>query len=198
MTKLTKKQIVRGISCEIGEFLIVILAGMWMRIPLEFILLTLLAFVIPRLTIKRAMHYKAQRLCFVWTVVVYMSMVVIAHAGVVLSVFMAAFCALILSGHANIEDATQFAWKPKGQAKYQKEFDYIKYNPMCPDLIAFESRLKAESDNLTLMCYKLIFKDGVSWERAANELKTETQRLTPVVDKIAFGLRLCCPKMPSE
>lgn len=105
------------------------------------------------------------------------------QAGV-LGMILIAFASLVLSGI--------FYWKPKGASNHQKEIDYVKYNPISPDLTTFENKLKSDGDNLTYMTYEYIFKQGLSWEQAASRLQIETPRLTPIVEKVAFGIRLSC------
>jgi hypothetical protein len=106
------------------------------------------------------------------------------------------FFALVLSKRAdvlNFENLKLTQWKPHGQSKYQIELDFIKYNPNNSDLIAFEKRLKDDNDNLTYMCYKYIFKDRLTWAETAERLDIDAPfKLAPIVEKIAFGLRISC------
>lgn len=181
---MTTKQKILGISCELGEFLIVVLAGMWLNISFEYIALTLLAYVIPRLTIGKGMHYKVQRLCFVWTVVVYMSMVVVAHAGIVLSILMAIFTALILSGHANIMDVAQF--KPKGESNYKILMEYIKYKGTSDEFLKAEELLQKRVSPQEYLIFKRILIDGHTWEPIINEFGISPAIIQSALDKCYF------------
>lgn len=175
---------------NIAETLIVFLCGVGLQIQITQIIYIVLVFVISRFVFGEPKHYKSWQKCLIWSTLIFLSLFILANANIAVSILLAVFGALILSGKGDIKDV--FQWQPKGQSKYQKEIDFVKYNPINEDLIAFENRLKSDNDNFTYMCYLYIFKEGMSWEKTANELMTETYKLTSIIDKIAFGIRLSC------
>lgn len=184
------KKYLPSIVFNVAEVLIIYLIGLALSIEPSYCIFIMLTWTIARLLIGKPKHYKAWQKCLIWTTLLFLSLFVVARTELLLSIIMSAFCALIMSGRADIKDA--FMWKPKGESKYQREIEYVKYNPIAQDLIAFEDRLQRDNDNLSLMCYEYIFKQGRSWQEAANDLDTETYKLAPVVEKIAFGIRLSC------
>ena len=69
--------------------------------------------------------------------------------------------------------------------------DYIKYNPLADDLLDFEKKLK-EKDTKLYMLYKYRFKDGKSFSEISNIMDIETNRITELLEKIAFVIRMTC------
>lgn len=153
-----------------------------------------MTFFIASLLIGGKMHFRPWYQCMFWSCHLLIGCCYLYSEDIYLCYLLCILFAYLLSHKADLKD-TDFRisqWKPRNQSKYQKELDYVKYNPISPDLIAFESRLESENDNFTFMCYRYIFKQGMSWDRAAEELQIESKRLCPVIDKIAFGIRLAC------
>lgn len=176
-----------SIVFNVGEMVIIILLGLWLNVDINIIVLIIFCFVIPRLLLGEPKHYKSWQLCLIWTTAAFLSMFVLTKAGIFISIIMTITFAIAVSGKSDYVDL--FLWKPR--SKYHKEIEFVKYNPLNENLTKFEEQLKAY-DNLTYLCYLYIFKERLSWEKTAEKLDTETQRLTPIVDKIAFGLRVSC------
>ena len=104
--------------------------------------------------------------------------------AIILGIIIIAFSCFGVSG--------VFYWKPKNEpSKYQKEKDYIKYNPICPQLLVYENLLKSE-DGQKYLVYKYLFKECITWDKAAELLDMETKRILPIADTVAFGLRVAC------
>lgn len=179
-----------SIIFNIAEFLLVILCGIALKIELHNIIMIILSFVVIRLSIGLPKHYKSWQKCLIWTVLVFNSLFILERVDITISLLLTTFTAIILSGHADIRDT--FMWQRKGESKYTEELEHVKYNPADPRLIAFEERLKADNDNFTLMCYQYIFKQRLTWQETADKLDTETYKLAPTVEKIAFGIRVYC------
>lgn len=185
------RQYMPVIAFNVGELLLVALSGIGLGISLTHIVLVVLAFIAVRFSAGGAMHYKSWKLCLVWSLVVFLSMFVIANVDLLLSIVLAAFCAVILSNRANISD--MFMWKAKSQpGRYHNEISFVQNNQDSPELAEFEARLKADEDTMAYVCYTYIFKQGRSWDKTAQELDTDTPRLAPVVERIAFALRMVC------
>lgn len=184
------KKYLPSIIFNIGEFLIIFLCGFLLKLDLRSVTIIVLSFIVAHLAIGKPKHYKAWQLCLLWTTLVFISLLIVGKADIILASLIAIFNALIVSGRADIKD--MFQWTPRNESKYQKELDFVKYNPSAKSLIEFETMLKQEDDTLTYLCYKYIFKDGKSWQKTAEMLDTDTNRLTPIVDKLAFTIRIFC------
>lgn len=184
------KKYLPSIIFNLGECIVIFLGGLLLKLDVNVITIVVLAFIIARLAIGEPKHYKSWKWCLLWTTIIFMSLFLVGKVDVVIASMIAAFNALIISGKADIKDV--FQWKPRQPSKYQKELDYVKYNPSAKCLVELETKLKQEDDTFTYLCYKYIFKDNCTWQRAAELLDTDTARLAPIVDKIAFTIRMFC------
>ena len=168
------------------ELIVVYLTGKLLNIPNEFIFILMLVFFITRMTFGKPLHYKSPYRCFIMTLLVFLSMFVVFHINLYVSILFTMFDAFILTGKANIED--MFMWNGK-TSKYQDIFDFIKYNPFNKKLLDFEKAL-SEQDNLSYLVYKYRFKDKLTFEEISNRLDLDNPRISEIQDKIAFAFRI--------
>ena len=174
------------IMFNLVEMLVVYLTGKLFNIPNEFIFIIMLLFFITRMTLGRPLHYKSPYRCFIMTTLIFLSMFVVFHVNLYVSILFTVFDAFILTGKANIED--MFMWCGKS-SKYQDIFDYIKYNPFNRKLLDFEKALQ-EQDNLSYLIYKYRFKDRLTFEQISSRLDIDNPRISEIQDNIAFAFRL--------
>ena len=182
------KKYLPSILFNLGEVLVILLGGLLLQLDIKYIAIIVLSFIIGRLVIGEPKHYKAWQLCLLWTTVIFMTLFLVGKIDIVIASLIAIFNALIISGRADISDI--FQWKQKKVSKYEKELEYVKYNPQ--RLAEFENILESENDNFTFLVYKYIFKERMTWQETADKLETGTNRLDPTVDKIAFAIRIYC------
>lgn len=168
------------------EMLVVYLMGRLLNIPNNFIFIIMLLFFITRMTIGRPLHYKSPYRCFIMTLLVFLSMFVIFHVDLFVSILFTIFDAFLLTGNGNIDDL--FMWSGKS-SKYQDIFDFIKYNPFNKKLLDFENALK-EQDNLSYLIYKYRFKDRLTFEEISKKLDIDNPRISEIQDNIAFAFRV--------
>lgn len=181
-----------SIVFNIAEMAIIWLCGLLLKLDSPYIILVVLSFCTTRFMIGKQMHYRQWQKCLLWSTLVFLSLFVLAKAGIVHSALMSIFCALILSNRADIRDMFMFAWKPAGQSKYQTEMDYVIENPNNHAVLKFESKLKNDPNKLDYAVYSYIFKQRLSWGATAELLNLETYQLTPIVDRLAFSLGMLC------
>ena len=144
-------------------------------------------FVMIRISLGGAMHYKSPYKCAIWSLLVFLSLFVLTNVGLIVSIIMAVFCAFILTTKGNIDDA--FMWKGTN-TKYADIEEYIKYNAMETKLIEFESKLKNQ-DNLTFLIYKYRFKDKMTFSEISERLDhLENPRIVEKLEQIAFSFRI--------
>lgn len=177
-----------GILFNVAEFAIIWLLGVWIGICHEHVLLILMAFILMRMTIGKPMHYKMWQKCLIASLLIFLSLFIVAKAHFLIALIMAIFTALILSKHADVRD--MFMWKPRSESRFRAEMDYVQAHELYPAFIEFENRLESDKDQIAFTVYKQIFKQNLSWEQVADNLSIDTQRLTPIVERIAFSLRL--------
>lgn len=174
-----------SILFNVGEFIIIIAIGIGLNVNIENVLLILLAFTLVRQCADQPMHYKAWQLCLVWSTAVFTSMYFVARADAILSVFMSALCALVVSGKFNYQDT--FMWKAKGDSNYKILLDYIKFNGITDEVIDAEILLKQRVTPQEYMLYKRVLMDGggksSAWDSAEIEFDVHRQKIKEALDK---------------
>ena len=175
-----------SIIFNLAEISIIFLAGKMMGIKLEIMLLIFTIFVMIRISLGGAMHYKSPYKCAIWSLLVFLSLFVLTNVGFGVSIIMAIFCAFILTTNGDINDA--FMWKGK-DTKYSDIEEYIKYNSMQTKLIEYEEKLKNQ-DNLTFLIYKYRFKDKMTFAQISERLDLENPRIVEKLNQIAFSFRI--------
>ena len=178
-----------SIIFNLAESLVIILIGFWLNLSTKEILMILLLFSITRMRLGGAMHYKDWYKCLIWSTLVFLSLFVVAHTGMILSIIMTVFCAYILTGKGNINDT--FLWKGNN-TKYSDIEEYIKFNSLSDELIQFEKKLK-DTDNLSFLIYKYRFKEKLTFAEISDKLNgLDNPRISEKLENIAFSLRLYC------
>ena len=180
------KNMLPSIIFNIAEVLVILLAGKLLGLKLEEMIIIMVVFVMIRIRLGNAMHYKSPYKCAIWSLLVFLSLFVLTNVGLPISILMAIFCAVILTGKGNITDA--FQWKGKN-TKYSDIEEYIKYNSMETKLIEYEEKLKNQ-DNLTYLIYKYRFKDKMTFSQISERLDLENPRIVEKLEQIAFSFRI--------
>ena len=175
-----------SIIFNVSEISVIILAGKLLGLKLEIMLMIMCSFVMIRISLGGAMHYKSPYKCAIWSLLVFLSLFVLTNVGFGVSIIMAIFCAFILTTNGKINDA--FMWKGK-DTKYSDIEEYIKYNSMETKLIEYEEKLKNQ-DNLTYLIYKYRFKDKMTFSQISERLELENPRIVEKLNQIAFSFRI--------
>lgn len=184
------KKFLFNLIFNIAETLIIILAGIQLKINIKYLLLILLTFIISRACFGKPLHFKTWYRCLIWSLALLLTLFVILKVDLTLSILFTIFNALIMTGKTNISDI--YLWNPKGTpSKYSDIDEYIKYNEFNDKLIEFEKKLKSKSD-LEYLIYKYRFIDHKTFEDMFKLLDLENPRLVEHLDKIAFAIRLYC------
>ena len=171
---------------NIAEILVIYLAGTLLGLKLEIMLIIFVLFAMIRIGLGGAMHYKSPYKCAIWSLLVFLSLFVVAKVGFAISLIMAVFCAYILTTKGNINDI--FMWKGK-DSKYKDIEEYIKYNSLQTELLEYEEKIKKQ-DNLNYLIYKYRFKDNLTFAEIANRLDLENPRIAEKLEQIAFSFRI--------
>lgn len=176
-----------SIIFNLAESLVIILIGFWLNLNTKEILMILLLFSITRMRLGGAMHYKNWYKCLIWSTLVFLSLFIVAHTGIILSIIMTVFCAYILTGKGNINDT--FMWNKV--SKYTDIEEFVKYHSYDDKLLEFEEKMKKQ-DDLDYLIFKYRFKENLTFEEISKRLDIATQRIYERIDKIAFAMRLYC------
>ena len=174
-----------------AEISIIFLIGLLMKVPINIDILITGLFCIIKMLCKRGkhnMHYKSWYRCIVWSTLTFLSLYLLSNLDVISIIILTILTAILSTDFSNITEVVQ--WKGK-ESKYQDIIDYIKYNPLNDDLLEFEEKLK-KTDSMLYMLYKYRFKDEKTFTEISELLRIETNRITELLDKIAFALRMYC------
>ena len=190
MRKLIDKRIITSLLFNIAETGLIILIGKLLDLPINFILVIMLTFIISRACFGNTMHFKAWYRCLVWSLLIMLGLFLILKVDLILSILFAIFSALIMTGKANIQD--MYLWKSQGDSKYSDIEEYVKYNYMSTELMDFEDNLKRRDDLLYLI-YKYRFKDHLTFAEISDKLDgMSTARITEYLNQVALAIRISC------
>lgn len=189
MEKTKVKNLLRVLSFNVVETLVIFMIGLSFEIDYKIILFLMLVFFITRMICGQPKHYKKAYKCFIWSTLTFTSVYVITDLPLFLNVLLTIFAGFIATGRADIQD--MYMWKGK-ESKYYDIEEFVTYNSLNSRLLEFESKLK-DSDNLLFIIYKYRFKENMTFSQISEKLDgMETARISEKLDKIAFSLRLYC------
>lgn len=175
---------------NIAETVVIALMGTMLNVPINYIILVMLSFMITRAFLGKALHFKTWYRCFIWSTLIMLSLFVLLKVDLAISITFAIFAAFIMTGKSNIQDI--YLWKTGDEpSKYQDIIDFIKYNELNDKLIEFENKIK-NRNNLEYLIYKYKFKESKTFADMSELLDMDNPRIVEYLDKIAFALRLYC------
>lgn len=184
------KKIFPSLIFNIAETVIIVLVGVLLKLPINYIVLVMLSFMITRGFFGKPLHFKTWYRCLVWSVLVMLSLFVLLKVDLVVSITFAIFAAFIMTGRSNIMD--MYLWKNSNEpSKYQDIIEFVKYNELNDKLLEFEHKIK-ERNNLEYLIYKYKFKDGKTFSEMSELLDMDNPRIVEHLDKLAFAIRLYC------
>lgn len=180
-----------SIIFNLVETLLILLMAYLLHLGVVNTLIILLVFQVSRFYFKFPKHYKAWQQCLIWTLILFTSLFVIARVDITVGALTTIFAAYILSGRADIND--MYMWKNGKPSKYQKLYDYIKYNGLNSDLLELEDNLKRYNAQM-YMIYKRKFRENKSFEEIREEFDLENPRINEILDKVytlmTFNLKI--------
>lgn len=182
---MNKKLLLKVLLFNILEIISVFIIGISLKIKSDYIIAVVLLFPVSRFIFKKPMHYKSPYLCYIITLTIFVSLFLILHVNITISLIITVFSGYILTDNANICD--MFMWSGRS-TQYQDIIDYIKNNSG-NKLKEFEKRL-SEQDALSYLVYKYRFKDKLSFQKISDILEIETNRITDIQEKVAFAFRI--------
>lgn len=185
------KEILPTLIFNIAETVIIFLFGLLLNIPIKYIILIMLTFMISRSFFGKSLHFKTWYRCLIWSTLIMLSLFVLFKADLVVSIMFAIFSAFIMTGKSNVKD--MYLWNNNGEpSKYQDITDFIKYHPFDKNLLEFESKLK-DVEPLEYLIYKYRFKDDKTFSEISDLLNgMEGPRIVEKLDKVALAIRIYC------
>lgn len=184
------KNILGTLIFNVAETALILLIGMLLALPIRDVIMIMLTFMISRGFFGNALHFKTWYRCLVWSSLILLSLFLILNVDIVLSTLFTIFAAFIMTGKSNIADL--YLWNNRNEpSKYQDVADYVKYHSLDDKLIEFENKIK-ERDALEYLVYKYRFIDGKTFNEISLLLDMETSRISQLLDKVTFALRIYC------
>jgi len=183
------KTFMKTIVFNIAETILIFLTGKLLNLPVNYIIMIMLTFMISRAFFGKALHYKTWYRCLIASLLILMSLFVLFHVSLIVSIMFAIFTAFIMTGKSNIQD--MYLWKPANESKYKDIEEYIKYNEFSNNLLDFEEALKRR-DNLLYLIYKYRFKDKMTFTEMSEKLDMENPRIVEKLNQIALAIRITC------
>lgn len=183
------KSFIKALIFNIAETLLIALIGKLLNLPINFIIITILVFIISRGFLGKALHFKTWYRCLVWSALILLSLFLIVKVDLKISILFTIFSAFIMTGKSNIQD--MYLWKPANESKYKDIEEYIKYNEFNNNLLDFEEALKRR-DNLLYLIYKYRFKDKMTFTEMSEKLDMENPRIVEKLNQIALAIRINC------
>ena len=154
-------------------------------------ILVFLVFQISRFHFKMPKHYKAWQQCLIWTLLIFVTLFVVARVDITVGLLCTIFSAYVLSGKADIRDI--YMWNKGRPSKYEKLHNYIKFNGLNPELLSMEENLKRYDGEMYLI-YKRRFRENKSFEAIREEFDLDNPRINEILDKvytlITFNLKI--------
>lgn len=175
-----------SIIFNIIETLLLIVGAYLLKIGLINTCLVFLTFQISRAYFQLPKHYKSWKQCLIWTLIIFITLFIVARVDISVGILSSVFTAYILSGNADIKD--MYMWKPQNESVHQPLIDYLKYNAICDDYLRAEELLKQKVDTKTYLIYKRKFIDGYSYERICEEFDMSNPRIKECLDKCYYFL----------
>ena len=120
------KRIIGTIIFNIAETILILLMGILLKLPINYILITMLVFMISRGCFGKALHFKDWYRCLVWSALIMLSLFLIIHIDLKLSILFAIFSAFIMTGKSNIND--MYLWSGN-KSKYNALIDFVAMSP---------------------------------------------------------------------
>lgn len=175
---------------NVVETLIILLIGLALSLPINYIIIVMLTFTISRGFFGRSLHFKDWYRCLIWSSLIMLSLFVLLKVDLVISIMFAILSAFIMTGKANIND--MYLWKNNNEpSKYQDIIDFIKYNEFDDKFIEFENKIKSKN-NLEYLIFKYKFKEDRTFSEISELLNLDSPRIVEYLDRIAFAIRLYC------
>ncbi len=120
------KRILGTIIFNIAETILILLMGILLKLTLNNIAMTMLVFMISRGCFGKALHFKDWYRCLVWSALIMLSLFLIIHIDLKVSILFAIFSAFIMTGKSNIND--MYLWSGN-KSKYNALIDFVAMSP---------------------------------------------------------------------
>lgn len=176
---------------NIFEIGILVAIGILFNIPILYIAVIFISFILNKLLHKKYMHYKDWYLCLIWSSLLFTSFYLLSKIDIRLAVF--STCAFIFfTNKSDIKDLDRlFFWG--GNTLNQEVFDWVKFNQDNEKLRQYEKDLmKTDKKKYYIFLYR--FREFKSYSQIADIMDMDKQRISDEIKIIShfieYSIRL--------
>ena len=185
-----KKNWLLTIAFNLFETICIFLIGYFIGVGLVNELIILMLFAIPRQIFNGASHYKSPLKCFIVSLLLGTTFMLMFNINSLLGYVAAFFAGCILTEKGNISNIYQ--WKKT--SKYQDLIDYIKENPNDELILKYTNYIK-DKHPFRYEIFKLKFIENESLDNIAEKLNAYSHwqivnELNIIYESLKFSLEL--------
>ena len=168
------KNLLSSLIFNIAETILIFLMGRLLGLPVNYIIITMLTFMISRGCFGKALHFKTWYRCLVWSLLILLSLFVLLKVDLVVSIMFAIFSAFIMTGKSNICD--MYLWTGK-VSKYDALKNFVAISPNHPILIEHEEYWR-KNYPMRYEIFQLYFRENQTYEYIAKLKGFEDNTIT--------------------
>lgn len=157
------KNLLSSLIFNIAETILIFLMGRLLGLPVNYIIIIMLTFMISRGCFGKALHFKTWYRCLVWSLLILLSLFVLLKVDLVVSIMFAIFSAFIMTGKSNICD--MYLWTGK-VSKYDALKNFVAISPNHPILIEHEEYWR-KNYPMRYEIFQLYFRENQTYEYIA-------------------------------
>ncbi len=157
------KNLLSSLIFNIAETILIFLMGRLLSLPVNYIIIIMLTFMISRGCFGKALHFKTWYRCLVWSLLILLSLFVLLKVDLVVSIMFAIFSAFIMTGKSNICD--MYLWTGK-VSKYDALKNFVAISPNHPILIEHEEYWR-KNYPMRYEIFQLYFRENQTYEYIA-------------------------------
>lgn len=157
------KNLLSSLIFNIAETILIFLMGRLLSLPVNYIIIIMLTFMISRGCFGKALHFKTWYRCLVWSSLILLSLFVLLKVDLVVSIMFAIFSAFIMTGKSNICD--MYLWTGK-VSKYDALKNFVAISPNHPILIEHEEYWR-KNYPMRYEIFQLYFRENQTYEYIA-------------------------------
>ena len=158
-----RKIFIQSLIFNVAETILIILLGLWLNVPINYIVILILAFAICRIYLGDAIHFKSWYRCLIWSSLILCSLFVIFKVDLIISIVFAIFGGFVLTGRANLKD--MYLWTGK-VSKYDALKNFIAISPNHPILLEHEEYWR-KNYPMRYEIFQLYFRENQTYEYIA-------------------------------
>lgn len=157
------KNLLSSLIFNIAETILIFLMGRLLGLPVNYIIVIMLTFMISRGCFGKALHFKTWYRCLIWSLLILLSLFVLLKVDLIVSIMFAIFSAFIMTGKSNIHD--MYLWTGR-VSKYDALKNFIAISPNHPILLEHEEYWR-KNYPMRYEIFKLYFRENQTYEYIA-------------------------------